>query len=225
VELEATTVGEEQNGFIGATQEQAEVIAEARAEQKIQDLNADQEKALELALEALSREVDLSQKHITRQRVYAVEWPDSSLGCPQPGRSYLQVITPGYLVSFSANGESYTVHVGAGNAVACNKLTAGLEGRRQRSQHIMKVYRAAQVDLAGRLKIDPGEITVTGMTPTTWNDSSLGCPQIGKNYSQTAVEGFVIRLECRGRQYEYHSDNQGNVFVSCQELESCYETE
>ncbi len=225
VGLETMTLSEEQNEFLVVSPEQAEAIAEARAEQKAQDLDADEKRALDLALEALGREVNLSKLELTRQRVYAVEWPDSSLGCPQKGRSYLQVVTPGYMVSLAANGESYTVHVGAGNAVVCKQLAAGLEARRFRGQHVMKVYRAARVDLAGRLKIDPSEITVTGMTPVTWDDLSLGCPQIGKEYKQTAVEGFVIKLECRGRRYEYHSNNEGNEFVSCHELESCYETE
>jgi hypothetical protein len=220
-----TAVGDEQRAFIGLSQEQAKAVADARAEQSTQSLNADEEKALELALATLSREVDLSQAQITHRRVQAVNWPDSSLGCPLPGQSYLQVITPGYLVSFSAAGESYTVHVGAGNAVICDRIAGELKARRLRGQNIMKVYRAAQVDLAERLKIDPSEITITGMKPTTWDDSSLGCPQPSKNYSQTAVEGFVINMECRGRQYEYHSDNEGNEFVSCDELESCYDTE
>ncbi len=222
---ESMALSEEQKEIVGVTQEQAEAIAEARAEQKAQDLDADEKRALDLALEALGREVNLSKLELTRQRVYAVEWPDSSLGCPQKGRSYLQVVTPGYLVSLTANGESYTVHVGAGNAVVCKQLAAGLETRRLRSQYVMKVYRAARVDLAGRLKIDPSEITVTGMTPVTWDDSSLGCPQIGKEYKQTAVQGFVIKMECRGRRYEYHSDIEGNEFVSCHELESCHETD
>jgi hypothetical protein len=36
-----------------------------------------------------------------------VEWPDSSLGCPQPGMDYLQVITPGYLIRLEANVQMY----------------------------------------------------------------------------------------------------------------------
>jgi hypothetical protein len=39
-----------------------------------------------------------------------VEWPDSSLGCPQPGMSYLQVITPGYRIVLEANGTRYEYH-------------------------------------------------------------------------------------------------------------------
>lgn len=37
----------------------------------------------------------------------AVEWPDGSLGCPQPGVSYLQVITPGYRVVLKAGDGTY----------------------------------------------------------------------------------------------------------------------
>ena len=48
---------------------------------------------------------------------------------------------------------------------------------------------------------------------------------IGKEDKQTAVQGFVIKMECRGRRYEYHSDIEGNEFVSCHELESCHETD
>ena len=103
VARETMTLSEEQNEFLVVSPEQAEAIAEARAEQKAQDLDADEKRALDLALEALGREVNLTKLELTRQRVYAVEWPDSSLGCPQQGRSYLQVITPGYLVSLTAN--------------------------------------------------------------------------------------------------------------------------
>ena len=43
----------------------------------------------------------------------AVTWPDSSLGCPQPGRSYLQVLVPGYLIRLSAGKEQLEYHAGA----------------------------------------------------------------------------------------------------------------
>lgn len=41
----------------------------------------------------------------------AVEWPDGSLGCPQPGVAYLQVITPGYRVQLEAGASSYDYRV------------------------------------------------------------------------------------------------------------------
>ena len=39
-----------------------------------------------------------------------MEWSDASLGRPQPGMMYAQVITPGYLVVLEADGQQYTYH-------------------------------------------------------------------------------------------------------------------
>lgn len=39
-----------------------------------------------------------------------VEWSDSSLDCPQPDMSYLQVITPGYRIILQANDTPYEYH-------------------------------------------------------------------------------------------------------------------
>jgi hypothetical protein len=37
----------------------------------------------------------------------ARDWPDSSLGCPEDGMMYTQVITPGYRVVVEAGGAEY----------------------------------------------------------------------------------------------------------------------
>lgn len=48
------------------------------------------------------------------------EWPDSSLGCPQPGYMYAQVITPGYWIILEANGEKFDYHTDLeGRVVLC----------------------------------------------------------------------------------------------------------
>jgi hypothetical protein len=47
---------------------------------------------------------------IVVQQGEAVEWGDSSLGCPQPGIAYMQVITPGYQVVLQAGAETYDYH-------------------------------------------------------------------------------------------------------------------
>lgn len=39
-----------------------------------------------------------------------VEWSDASLGCPQEGMMYAQVITPGYKLVFDLEGTSHAVH-------------------------------------------------------------------------------------------------------------------
>lgn len=42
-----------------------------------------------------------------------VTWPDGSLGCPLPGRSYTQALVDGYRVVLRYNGVAYRYH-GAG---------------------------------------------------------------------------------------------------------------
>ena len=43
----------------------------------------------------------------------AVNWPDTSLGCPEPGYVYAKVIVPGYRVTFAHDGANYEVHTAA----------------------------------------------------------------------------------------------------------------
>lgn len=44
-----------------------------------------------------------------------VTWPDSSLGCPQPGMEYLQVLTDGAVIELDAGGAVYRYHAGDGS--------------------------------------------------------------------------------------------------------------
>jgi hypothetical protein len=53
-------------------------------------------------------------------RAEPVDWPDTALGCPEPGRAYAQVITPGYRVVVQAGAQVLEVHTDeAGRAVVC----------------------------------------------------------------------------------------------------------
>jgi hypothetical protein len=48
------------------------------------------------------------------------DWPDSSLGCPQPDMLYAQVITPGYLLLVEVSGERVEYHTDErGTIVRC----------------------------------------------------------------------------------------------------------
>jgi hypothetical protein len=53
--------------------------------------------------------------------VEPVDWPDASLGCPQPGMVYAQVITPGFRVVLRAGEEKHTYHTDtADQAILCD---------------------------------------------------------------------------------------------------------
>ncbi len=46
-----------------------------------------------LAIDALAADLQIAKEGILVDTIRAVDWPDSSIGCPQPGLAYLQVIT------------------------------------------------------------------------------------------------------------------------------------
>ena len=78
------------------------------------------EEALAAAVEDLSEQTGVPPGQITLVSMEAVEWGDSSLGCPQPGFMYAQVITPGFKIVLEADGQEYTYHSDQGsNAVLC----------------------------------------------------------------------------------------------------------
>lgn len=68
------------------------------------------QEAVEAARAFLARHLEIRADEIELLSVEFETWSDSSLGCPQPGHSYLQVITPGYRMVFEAGGREYEVH-------------------------------------------------------------------------------------------------------------------
>jgi hypothetical protein len=73
------------------------------------------------ARDDLSQRLDIPTSEISLQSVEAVEWPDASLGCPQPGMMYAQVVTPGYRIILSAAGQNYQYHTSLSSAMLCEK--------------------------------------------------------------------------------------------------------
>ena len=69
----------------------------------------------------LARRLSLPEESIELKRASAVEWPDTSLGCPQPGFMYAQIITPGYLIVLGANGKEYEYHSDGRRVSLCQK--------------------------------------------------------------------------------------------------------
>ena len=53
--------------------------------------------------------------------VESVTWPDASLGCPEPGMMYAQVLTPGYRFKLESGGKPYDYHTGKGVVKLCER--------------------------------------------------------------------------------------------------------
>ncbi len=73
---------------------------------------ATQETMVSEARARLAAYLGVKEEALTVQSAEAKQWPDGAIGCPQPGMMYPQIVTPGYLIVFSANGQTYEVHTG-----------------------------------------------------------------------------------------------------------------
>jgi hypothetical protein len=49
----------------------------------------------------------------------AIDFSDSSLGCPKPGMAYMQVVTPGHKVALEYKGATYDVRIAGGRGLIC----------------------------------------------------------------------------------------------------------
>ncbi len=70
-----------------------------------------------LALDDLKTRLGPASEEVVVTAVESVEWRDASLGCPQPGMLYAQVITPGYRIVLAAAGREYVYHTDRGQKV------------------------------------------------------------------------------------------------------------
>jgi hypothetical protein len=93
------------------------VPATPPAEGSAAPFDENSKKMLELAQQALARELNLQAADATLITIAPVEWSDGSLGCPKPGMNYLQVITPGYQITLEAQGQRYEYHTDQRGAV------------------------------------------------------------------------------------------------------------
>jgi hypothetical protein len=71
---------------------------------------------------------DLAQRLGVREQsielvgqIEEVTWPDSSLGCREPGMMYAQVLTPGYQFKLQSSGKLYEYHAGKGVVKLCSR--------------------------------------------------------------------------------------------------------
>jgi len=149
--------------------------------------------------------------------VEAVDWPDASLGCPEPGRVYAQVITPGYRIVLETAGESYEYHTDTQQRVLfCEPRGAGLV----LNGGLTETVEFAKQDLARRLGISADGITVVAILRQEFPADAFHCRttkgRISRDESPAIVSGESILLSAGGRTYEYHASGQTVIF--CRQL-------
>ncbi|MDQ3855287.1 MAG: hypothetical protein M3281_02680 [Chloroflexota bacterium] len=82
--------------------------------------------AIAAARTDLSYRAAVEEHDIIVSQVKAMEFPDASLGCPEPHSTYEQRPTPGYLIVLNAVSREYEYRADvAGHVVYCGKRRQG----------------------------------------------------------------------------------------------------
>lgn len=75
---------------------------------------------LEAAVMDASERSGVAQEAVEVVSVEPMTWPNTSLGCPEEGLAYAEVITEGSLITLEVGGETFTYHTaGSGEYVLC----------------------------------------------------------------------------------------------------------
>jgi hypothetical protein len=169
------------------------------------------------AKEDLAERLDISPNQIALLSFEAVVWPDSSLGCPQPGMFYAQVLSPGYRVILEVNGERYMYHTdNRQRVVYCGSEGAG----RLLGGESTETVSLAKDDLARRLGISADSIDIVAVTRQEFPADAFYCrmtkERVARDDSPAVIPGESVLMSAAGRKYEYHTSNQTIIF--CRQL-------
>ena len=87
------------------------------------------ESLIEIAKNDLARRLSASVDEINLIDAKSVVWPNASLGCPEEGMFYAEVLTPGYLIVLSVGTLEYEYHAGSRSEVVyCENPTPPVPG-------------------------------------------------------------------------------------------------
>ena len=89
-----------------------ETVAGSKTAKEKIPLGPGLQRLADLAMQDLGSILGLEQEEIEVMQANYVTWRDSSLGCPQPGYQYTQVLTNGSRIRLRANKQIYQYHSG-----------------------------------------------------------------------------------------------------------------
>jgi hypothetical protein len=74
-----------------------------------------------LARHDLAAKLAVEERKIATKSVKPTTWPDASLGCPEAGKMYAQMETPGFVIELAAGGKTYRYHADHKRVVTCDQ--------------------------------------------------------------------------------------------------------
>ncbi|HOT92738.1 MAG TPA: hypothetical protein PLJ78_12760 [Anaerolineae bacterium] len=162
----------------------------------------------------VAAQLQMTPAELTLVSVEEVVWPDASLGCPQPGQMYAQVLTPGRRVVFAdAAGHQYTVHTPEKPDLFI--ICSPTQPQTGPAYPGIPAVKTAIKVLAEREKVAPESIAVVSVEAVEWANSCLGCARPNENCLMVITPGYRIVLQSGAQTYNVHTDRNGGRAIIC----------
>lgn len=188
------------------------VVCDAGEETRGMKVPTEAEPAVMAAKRDLASRAGVRAERVEVADFEAVKWSDASLGCPEPGKMYAQVITPGYRVVLKAAGQTYEYHTNRGKrAVLCPEGPAGAAGQKQRLSEVRELIERTRNELAQRLGVDVVKVSVAEVALVSELEEPAPCPEAAQLAGSEPA--YQVTLQAGGDPYVYRA--QGETVVLC----------
>lgn len=167
------------------------------------------------AQQALSEALGIGTEAMETISFEQREWPDACLGLPAEDEVCAEEITHGFLVTLSAQGETYQVRT---NLEATNVRIEGEETRADPQEETADpaagqpaAVGTARQAVARRLGVALESVEVVSLESREWRDACLGLATADEMCAQVITPGFLVTLRAGGQVYEARTNQNGTV--------------
>lgn len=162
--------------------------------------------AIAAARQLLAGFLGIAPDTLQLEKIEDAEWSDSCLGLGGAAESCAAVVTPGYLIGFTADNSSYVVRTDLDGSTA--RLEIGVEAM-PAGDDLPPAVTAALAALAQELGVTSGDIQLVNFEQREWSDSCLGLGGPAEICAAVLTPGWVVMLEVEGQPYEVRTDFAG----------------
>ena len=166
----------------------------------------------------VAADMGLSPDSLTARSVERVTWRDASLGCPEPGKMYAQVLTEGWKVIYQ-HAEEGQIEVHAtqnlDTFVICEGESGG-DAEQPAAPEDNPAVQAAVEALAQHLGVDVETLSIQHVEPVEWPTSCLGCGRANEACLTVITPGYRIMLKHEETVYEMRTDRVGDSVRLCE---------
>jgi hypothetical protein len=158
-----------------------------------------------VAKQVVAEFLSVPMTEVTVVSSQAQEFNDSSLGCPEPGMSYLQTLTSGHQVIVEADGRRFDIRVSGGHGKLCHRQKTGKNPRKSTAgAPTTAVIDLARGDLAEFLQTEVEKIATLEIRPFNAGKPIKGCRPDCRDAKDQC--GYMTGLFHDGRRHEYHAN-------------------